>query len=78
MPAFEDYMFAMCIPDILDYFKNRNKENLKMKIRQFSSKMLKIKQLLKQSLLPQGQLQFVLNKNKTISLKKPETPRKHG
>lgn len=56
MPAFEDYMFTMCIPDILDYFKNRNKENLKMKIRQFSSKMLKIKQLLKQSLLPQGQL----------------------
>lgn len=51
MSASEDYMFAMCIPNTLHYFKNRNKENLKMKISQFSSKMLKIKQLLKQSLL---------------------------
>lgn len=56
MSASEDYMFAMCIPNTLHYFKNRNKENLKMKISQFSSKMLKIKQLLKQSLLPQGQM----------------------
>lgn len=70
MLAPKNYMFTMRIPNMLQHFKNSNKEIFRAKISQYGSKMPKIKQLVKPSLLSQGHLHSALNKNKTA--------RKHG